>query len=49
MNKMPNKIVYWFLSKKSLDLFFAFFLPDTYVARTDIADTIFFALAIKKV
>lgn len=48
MGKMPNKIAYEFFSRKLLDLFITFPLPNTYIARTDIIDAISFALANQK-
>ena len=43
--KTPNKVVYGFSPKKSLDLCLAATLPNTYVARTRAADAISFAFA----
>lgn len=48
IGKMPNKIAYKFLLRRPLDLFSALLLPNTYVAQTEIADTIFFAFANQK-
>lgn len=45
---MPKKITYRFLSKKSLDLFFAFSLSDTYIAWTNTTNAISFAFINQK-
>lgn len=43
--KTPNEIAYGFSPKRPLDLCLAVTRSDTYVARTEAADTISFALA----
>ena len=48
MDKTPNKIAYRFLPRRPLDLISSSFLPDTYVARADIAEAILFVLANQK-
>ena len=46
--KTPNKIAYRFSPRRPLDLISFSSLPDTYVARTDAADAISFALTNQK-
>lgn len=48
MGKIENKIAYIFFLRKLLDLIFVFLLSDTYLARADVVDAIFFALANQK-
>lgn len=44
IGKTPNKIAYGFSLRRPLDLYLVIALPDTYIACTDIANAIFFAL-----
>ncbi len=46
--KTPNKIAYGFSSRRPLDFYLTVVLPNTYIARIEASDAIFFVLANQK-